>query len=106
MYIETSVYESDRDMMRLAFSKDNIIRQVGTHETFSVNYRTFINGQLSYMKLKIVRIGNPDEYSDVLFGFMNVDAETKHEMHQKNFSKKLLPLQKTQTRQSHAFCQT
>lgn len=90
MYIETSVYESDRDMMRLAFSKDNIIRQVGTHETFSVNYRTFINGQLSYMKLKIVRIGNPDEYSDVLFGFMNVDAETKHEMHQKKLLEEAL----------------
>ena len=90
MYIETSVYESDRDMMRLAFSKDNIIRQVGTHETFSVNYRTFINGQLSYMKLKIVRIGNPDEYSDVLFGFMNVDAETKHEMHQKRLLEEAL----------------
>lgn len=83
LYTETSVFEGDRDMIRQAFSVENIKRQLRTHESFYVNYRSYINNKLEYFKAKVVRIGSPNEENDLLLGFVNVDEEIEHEMEQK-----------------------
>lgn len=82
-YIDVSVYADDRDMMRMAFSRDNILRQLINRETFYVNFRSNINNKLQYMKLKVVRIGDIKETGNFLLAFMNVDDEIEHEMKQK-----------------------
>lgn len=82
-YIDVSVYSDDRDMMRMAFSRDNILRQLIKRETFYVNFRSNINNKLQYMKLKVVRIGDIKETGNFLLAFMNVDDEIEHEMKQK-----------------------
>lgn len=82
-YIDVSVYADDRDMMRMAFSRDNILRQLIKRETFYVNFRSNINNKLQYMKLKVVRIGDIKETGNFLLAFMNVDDEIEHEMKQK-----------------------
>ncbi|MBQ0039821.1 MAG: response regulator [Treponema sp.] len=82
-YIDVSVYSDDRDMMRMAFSRDNILRQLIKRETFYVNFRSNINNKLAYMKLKVVRIGDIKETGNFLLAFMNVDDEIEHEMKQK-----------------------
>lgn len=82
-YINVSVYSDDRDMMRMAFSRDNILRQLIKRDSFYVNFRSNINNKLSYMKLKVVRIGDIKETGNFLLAFMNVDDEIEHEMRQK-----------------------
>lgn len=82
-YIDVSVYADDRDMMRMAFSRDNILRQLIKRENFYVNFRSNINNKLQYMKLKVVRIGDIKETGNFLLAFMNVDDEIEHEMKQK-----------------------
>ena len=82
-YIDVSVYADDRDMMKMAFSRDNILRQLIKRETFYVNFRSNINNNLAYMKLKVVRIGDIKETGNFLLAFMNVDDEIEHEMKQK-----------------------
>ncbi len=83
LYVGVSVYEGDQDMMRIAFSRDNILRQLTQKESFYVNYRSFINNKLAYMKLKAVRMGEIRMNNNILLGFMNVDEEIEHEMKQK-----------------------
>ncbi len=83
LYTETSVFEGDRDMIKQAFSIENVKRQLRTHESFYVNYRSYVNNKLEYYKVKVVRIGSPNEDNDLLLGFVNVDEEIEHEMEQK-----------------------
>ncbi|MGN0728517.1 response regulator [Treponema sp.] len=79
-YVNVSVYEDDRDMIRRAFSRENIFKQLSKRESFYVNYRSFINNKVSYMKFTIVRIGNIRRTGNVLAAFMNVDEEIEYEM--------------------------
>ena len=82
-YASVSVYEDDRDMIKRAFSRENILKQLSKRESYYVNFRSYINNKISYMKLTVVRIGNIRETGNVLMGFMNVDTETEHEMKQR-----------------------
>ncbi len=91
-YIGVSVYEDDRDMMRMAFSRDNILKQLTGRESFYVNFRSNINNNLSYMKLQAVRIGDIRETGNFLLGFMNVDDEIEHEMKQKKMLQEALSM--------------
>lgn len=91
-YIDVSVYADDRDMMRMAFSRDNILRQLIKRETFYVNFRSNINNKLAYMKLKVVRIGDIKETGNFLLAFMNVDDEIEHEMKQKKLLQETLSM--------------
>ncbi|MCQ2240715.1 response regulator [Treponema sp.] len=91
-YIDVSVYADDRDMMRMAFSRDNILRQLIKRETFYVNFRSNINNKLQYMKLKVVRIGDIKETGNFLLAFMNVDDEIEHEMKQKKLLQETLAM--------------
>ena len=83
LYIETSVYDGDKDMLYMAFSRENMKFQLARNESFYVNYRAYINNKLEYNKLKVVRIGDANNFSSILFGIMNVDDEIEHEMQQK-----------------------
>lgn len=82
-YASVSVYEDDRDMIKRAFSRENVLKQLSKRESYYVNFRSYINNKISYMKLTVVRIGNIRETGNVLMGFMNVDSETEHEMKQR-----------------------
>lgn len=82
-YASVSVYEDDRDMIKRAFSRENVLKQLSKRESYYVNFRSYINNKISYMKLTVVRIGNIRETGNVLMGFMNVDTETEHEMKQR-----------------------
>lgn len=102
-YIDVSVYADDRDMMRMAFSRDNILKQLIKRETFYVNFRSNINNKLQYMKLKVVRIGDVKETGNFLLAFMNVDDEIEHEMRQKKLLQKTLDMAESASRAKTMF---
>ena len=91
-YASVSVYEDDRDMIKRAFSRENVLKQLSKRESYYVNFRSYINNKISYMKLTVVRIGNIREKGNVLMGFMNVDTETEHEMKQRKALQKALSM--------------
>lgn len=91
-YASVSVYEDDRDMIKRAFSRENVLKQLSKRESYYVNFRSYINNKISYMKLTVVRIGNIRETGNVLMGFMNVDTETEHEMKQRKALQKALSM--------------
>ena len=102
-YIDVSVYADDRDMMRMAFSRDNILRQLIKRETFYVNFRSNINNNIQYMKLKVVRIGDIKETGNFLLAFMNVDDEIEHEMKQKKLLQETLSMAESASRAKTMF---
>ena len=102
-YVSLSVYEGDRDMMRMALSRENLMKQYNERDSFFVSFRSYINSKLSYMKLKIIKLGNESESGNILLGFMNVDEETEHEMKQRKTLQDALVMAKSATKAKSNF---
>ncbi len=84
IYIEECVHEDDREKMLRATNLNNIRRELSDKEFFTVYYRVVRNGAVLFFCLKIVKMGEGSNYSNVVLGFANVDAETRKEQEQKN----------------------
>lgn len=102
-YVSLSVYEGDRDMMRMALSRENLLKQYNERDSFFLSFRSYINSQLSYMKLKIIKLGNQSESGNILLGFMNVDEETEHEMKQRKILQDALVMAESATKAKSNF---
>lgn len=84
-YIEKLVHEDDRTMLLQACSKENLKKELGRRESFSVNYRAIINGEIKYHEIKVVRSGEREDSHGIVLGIRNVDEEIRNDMEQKVF---------------------
>lgn len=82
-YICTSVYEDDRDMLRIVFNSAKLIEKLTQKHIYYTNYRAVIDGEVQYYEIKAVRVGNWNEKRSIVLGIRNVDEETRREMEQK-----------------------
>ncbi len=83
-YIEDFVHEDDRDMLREASSREQLIKELEGKKMYSVNYRILKEGKIKYFQLKVVRAGTWDKNHGIVLGFHSVDEEIRNEMEQKN----------------------
>lgn len=81
-YIETVVYEEDREMMRQLISLEALNEELANGKTFSVNYRKYKDGEIVYFQMKAVRATTNDAGIGIVLGFRSVDAEIRKEMEQ------------------------
>ena len=89
-YIDTCVYQEDRDMMRRVVSREYMKRELEEKGVCYVNYRTLCNGIMRYFQLKAVKAGNWDATRGVVMGCRSVDAETRSEMEKKSLLEEAL----------------
>lgn len=82
-YINTSVYENDRELLRQAVSRAQIKKELDEKNLYYINYRTLQNGEIEYYEMKIVRAGSRKSDPGIVLGLRNVDKETRHEMEQR-----------------------
>ncbi len=82
-YIQTCVYQDDRDMMRQAFLHGHLKDDLLEKKTYYINYRTFCNGQLKYYQIKLVLVDRKSEHQGAVLGFRSVDEETRRELEKK-----------------------
>ncbi len=82
-YIETFVYEQDRELLRQAVSGERLRLELSERKIYFVSYRCLRGGRLKYYEMKAVRAGNWDESHCAVLGFRSVDEETRKEMEQK-----------------------
>lgn len=82
-YICKLVYEDDREMMRQECSKERIKKELEKRQLYTVNYRTFINGEIQYYEMKVAHAGRLDDSRSAVLGFRSVDEETRNEIEQK-----------------------
>jgi len=83
-YIDTCVYEDDRDMLRRAICFERLKSELAEKKTYYVNYRTFCENSIRYFQVKAVRAGLWEEDHSIVIGFRSVDEETRGEMEKKS----------------------
>ncbi len=84
LYVDKMVYPNDRELFAKFRDVKSIQEQLRNRQFIDINYRVVRNGSiLEYYKMKIARITNDEDISEVLIGFKSVDEEIKHEMMQK-----------------------
>nr|WP_325184197.1 response regulator [uncultured Oscillibacter sp.] len=82
-YIQTCVFEEDREILRQAVSAESLTRELTQRGTFYFNYRVTCGNDLRYFQVKAVRAGNWSKQRGVVIGFRSVDEETRAEMEKK-----------------------
>jgi signal transduction histidine kinase/DNA-binding response OmpR family regulator len=82
-YVESCVYEKDRQMVEEALTVENIRKQLAEREFFVCTYRTNRGKNYIYYQVKCVRLGPADKISNVIIGFRDVDEAVRKEMEQK-----------------------
>jgi len=82
-YIETGVYEEDRDTLRQAATKGHLMQVLSGSPMYFVNYRTTCCGEIRYFQIKIARAGDWDKNHGIVLGFRSVDEETKSDREKK-----------------------
>ncbi len=82
-YIQTFVYEEDKENLRQIFTLERLKKELTEKEIFYVNYKAYKNGKTHYYNMKAVRTGSWDNNRGAVLGLRNVDEETRNEMDQK-----------------------
>lgn len=79
-YIDKCVYEEDKEMMRQALSRENLMQKLAEKKIYYVNYRTNCHNELRYFQMKAVCAGDWSHYCGIVLGFHSIDEEIRSEM--------------------------
>ena len=69
------IYKEDRDYFIESFTKENILRTLDEHGTFTLNYRLLIGENPIYVSMKAVRMQMDRDH--IIIGVSNVDAQMR-----------------------------
>lgn len=89
-YVNTWVHPEDRELILKVSDPAYIRKKLATSKTYYTNYRVISNGELQYLQLRIVNVGNRDRISQVVMGYRKVDEEVRREMEQKQLFEEAL----------------
>ena len=70
--------ERDREYFCFKFTKENIIRAMDEHESFTLTYRLLENGVPTYVNMKAVRMRSDSKH--IIIGVNNVDSQVRQKM--------------------------
>ncbi len=76
--IETIVHPDDRQMFYEATKEETVRENVNRDGVYFVNFRTLIDGEITYYQAKFVKDETSEDH--VIAGFHNVDETTRREM--------------------------
>ena len=82
-YVETSVYEPDREMLLTYAAPENLMKMLEKENSCAINYRVMRDEKIEYYQMRASRIESDDEDVEIAIGFRNVDTEVRHEMEQR-----------------------
>lgn len=83
-YINSCVYNEDKELIRKAVQPDNLRRELAEKNTFSLTYRTNCQNEMHFFQLKIVRTGTWKKNQGIVLGICSVDSEIRNEMKKKS----------------------
>lgn len=67
------IHPDDRTAFRIEMSQENIRYKLGTQKSFYVSYRQFIDNNVLFYRLKVLRTDNWKKNSEFMVGASNVD---------------------------------
>lgn len=82
-FIDKCVYENDRKRVREALAFENMEQELSENSSMLVNFRMLINESVQYCYIKYARMGEADQYRDIIIGVANNDKEIREELEQK-----------------------
>lgn len=89
-YIKTWVHPEDRELVTKTTSPEYIRSQLSNNKTYYVNYRIINEGEIQFLQLRIVNVGNKKDISQIVMGYRRVDEEIRREMEQKQILEEAL----------------
>ncbi len=69
------VYKEDREYFLETFTKENVLRNIDEHGSFTLTYRLLMGDEPSYVSMKGVRLNT--DGSRIIIGISNVDAQMR-----------------------------
>ena len=82
-YVKVWVHPEDREMVARETDPDYMREQLLQKCTYYLNYRVIYQGEIQYLQLRIVNVGQRDHVDQVVMGYRRVDEELRREMEQK-----------------------
>lgn len=82
-YVDSLVFEEDREMMMRAGSLYNILNELSNKKTFTTRYRSVENEIPRYCEMKFVKVGDDENPSAVAVGFSDKDEVIRTEIETK-----------------------
>ncbi len=82
-YIDVGVYPEDREALRQAVLRENLLQELLKKPVFHQNYRTVCCGKTRYFQMKTVRAGDWNESHGIVLGFRTIDEETREDREKK-----------------------
>lgn len=82
-YVATWVHPEDREIVSKATTPEYIRKQLSINQTYYINYRVLTKGEVQYLQLRIVNVGNKKAISQIVMGYRRVDEEVRQEIEQK-----------------------
>lgn len=76
-YIETGVYEEDKEVFRNAVKREKLEEVLSNKPVYALNYRITCCGEMRYFQMKVVRAGDWEKSRGIVLGFRSVDEETR-----------------------------
>jgi hypothetical protein len=73
------IYEEDREIFYLAFSKENILQALEQQGSFTARYRLMDTGQPVFMHMKATRL--PSKGNRIIIAVSNINAQMKQNIH-------------------------
>ncbi len=98
-YIQTQVYEEDRDMLRKALESEQLKKVLSGKQIHCINYRITYRNKVKYYEMKIVRTSDWEYTHSIVLGMRSVDEETRKAIEQRQLMKEAL-LQADQANQA------
>ncbi len=72
-HILDTAYGPDRDTLLTVVTKENVLKVLGSDDSFSLSYRMMIDDKPAYVRMKATRV-RKDDPTHVLFAWSNTDA--------------------------------
>ncbi len=103
LYIRRFVHPDDRDLLRKAASKEQLIKELSKSKISYANFRAVLDNATEYYQMKAVRAGSWEEQRGIVLGFRSVDAETRRELEKKTLLEDALLQAKRASRAKSTF---
>ena len=78
IYIENNVAAEDKIRMQRVMDFQNVCERLTRNPQFIIHYKVRRGGMIHYYYVKCARIGEADNFTDMVFAFANEDMDVQH----------------------------
>ena len=102
-FVNSWIHPDDRDNIREILSPEYIRKNLENSPTYHANFRCVFEGNVQFMRLRIVDVGKNGQISQIVIGSQNIEEELKQELQQKALLEKALQDAKLANATKNAF---